>query len=134
MPLPLFGLLTHGVYPFHFRLFPTLFRHCGTFKVLFHIKRLRNKFLPLTLYKVTLTYSFIKHEHYKRLSLCEHGLSSTRLCSDYMCIHSYYTINYRKGKLYSSSFSFSDSDSDSGSVNFCPKTAFSKLESLFKTS
>src|SRR5699024_1156378 len=39
--------------------------------------RRRNKLLPLALYKATLTYFFVKHEHYKHRSLCEHGLSST---------------------------------------------------------
>ena len=34
---------------------------------------------------VTLTYVFVKHEHYKHLSLCEHGLSSAAR-SDYMSI------------------------------------------------
>jgi len=79
VPLPSFGFLARGVYlvpPFSFL---KRLRHCGTFKVftpypegLRHFPCRQPEQAP-----TALAYEFARHEHYRHLSLCEHGLSST---------------------------------------------------------
>ncbi len=56
-------------------------------------------FLAVSSY-ATLAYDFTRHEHYKHLSLCEHGLSSTssKRCSNYPNAIDYDLSNYNKNR------------------------------------
>ena len=74
VPLPKFGLLARGVYPFHLDRFQNSIVTVALYKILGH-SRSRSRFFRRQ-YKIALAYFFAKHEHYKHLSLCEHGLSS----------------------------------------------------------
>ena len=82
VPLPKFGLLARGVYRVPPLAFPLMLRHCGTFQEYSGIvtSNLSTFFLPLLYISIkALAYCFAKHEHYKHLSLCEHGLSSASM-------------------------------------------------------
>ena len=77
-PLPLFGLLARGVY----RVPPSLFP--GDASSLWHFSRILVHGRSFRMFSCryrslgTLTYGFVRHEHYQHLSRCEHGLSSAR--------------------------------------------------------
>src|SRR5699024_7045549 len=100
---------------------------------------------------VTLTYDFIKHERYKHLSLCEHGLSSAlnaQRSHEYtiiILISLYHkTVYYSLIKIYILTnkwicliYKFQgllQASSASEFGYFLPNTAFSKFDSRFKTS
>lgn len=88
VPLPLFGFLTRGVYLVPPYSFLNRLRHCGTFIGIHTISIDLGIFPAVSLRlskQAALAYDFARHEHYRHLSLCEHGLSSTivNYCSDY---------------------------------------------------
>lgn len=75
-PLPKFGFPARGVYRVPSIPFPILLRHCGTFQSYSGIAEALAVLLAVTI-TGSPAYFFTEHEHYKHLSLCEHGLSST---------------------------------------------------------
>ncbi|KRL64695.1 hypothetical protein FC85_GL001211 [Lentilactobacillus diolivorans DSM 14421] len=55
-------------------------RHCGTLRIFQHSKALAG--LSAVTPKSPPAYFFTEHEHYRRLSLCENGLSSAAIKDD----------------------------------------------------
>src|SRR5699024_1852735 len=94
-PYHSFGLLARGVYRVPPGLFPTRFVTVALSSVLVHI--VSDTGVSAAVSRLaTLTYDFVKHEHYKHHSLCEYGLSSAdklQRLREYSSFHNkYYNI------------------------------------------
>ncbi len=72
------GFSLEGFTAFHSVCFQTDYVTVALFRVIrpYHSDTGRFPAVSLVRYQTALTYGFVRHEHYSRLRLCEHGLSS----------------------------------------------------------
>lgn len=78
-PYQYLGCSLAGFTSFHSSGFPPDYVTVALSRLQYHIPNDLGIFPAVNPKRITLTYEFVKHEHYKHLSLCEHGLSSTHL-------------------------------------------------------
>ncbi len=109
-PYQYLGCSLEGFTAFHLNSFLFSYVTVALSRYSYHIQKNLGVFSAVNQLMVTLTYDFVKHEHYKHHSLCEHGLSSTyknmqRLLqhsfhNSYYCIMHLLLVNSNKWRLF----------------------------------